>query len=57
MHSEELIEKFNDLFPNYTIEGHDRIDAHSIILEIREFGGLEIIFTWYNDRSFKLETK
>lgn len=57
MHSEELIEKFNDLFPCFTVVSHNREDPHTIILEIVELGNLEVIFTYYNDRSFKLETK
>ena len=56
MHSEELISKFEDIF-HFNVIGHNRIDAHSIELELAEYDGVTFIFTWYNDRSFKLETK
>ena len=56
MSSDELITKFEDIFP-FSVIGHDRLDAHSIELELSEFNGVSFIFTWYNDRSFKLETK
>lgn len=56
MHKEELLEKFNDIF-SFNVTSFERLDAHSILITVSEFDGTEFIFTWYNDHSFKLETK
>lgn len=56
MHKEELLEKFNDIF-SFSVNECERLDAHSILITISEVEGVELIFTWYNDHSFKLETK
>ena len=56
MHKEELLEKFNDIF-SFNVTSCERLDAHSILITTLEFDGTELIFTWYNDHSFKLETK
>ena len=56
MHREELIEKFGDIF-SFNITDSKKIDSNSIEITLSEFGDQSFIFTYYNDRSFKLETK
>ena len=56
MHREELVDKFTDIF-RFTVEESKKIDSNSIEISLAEFGGQAFIFTYYNDHSFKLETK
>lgn len=56
MHREEIVQKFGDIF-SFNVTKSIKIDSNSIEITLSEFGDQSFIFTYYNDHSFKLETK
>lgn len=52
-----LLNAFKDIFPKFNIISYKKLDAHSLEINIEQFAVKNLIWTWYNPTSWKLETK
>jgi hypothetical protein len=62
MDGESILRAFRDMFPNWAIVSYKRLDPHSIDIlayqgEMDDLPERHFIFTFYNIRSWKLETR
>lgn len=58
MDGEAIFKAFRDIFPTWGVKKYKRLDPHSIeIVAENKVMTTTYIFTFYNLKSFKLETK